>query len=80
MMRRKSTRGLGAALKGDLHHAPFDGGGLVIALDIIAADHVEDDVGALAAGRGLGRGDEILFPIVNSDIGAEASAGIAFFR
>jgi len=35
-------RGLGATLKGDLHHAALDRGGLVVALDIFASHHVED--------------------------------------
>ena len=73
-------RGLGTALKGDLHDAPVDRGGLVIALDIVAADHVENDVGALAAGRGLGGGDEIFGLVVNGDVGAEPAAGLAFLR
>ena len=45
----------GAALRGDLDDAAFDRGGLVVARDIVAADHVEDDVGAAAAGRLLGQ-------------------------
>src|SRR5262249_15135240 len=71
----KIDRGLPAALKRDLH-----GCGFVVALDVVAADHVEDDVGALAVGRGLRRGDEIFAPIVNGDVGTKAAAGIAFFR
>ena len=62
---------LRAALERDLHDPALDRRGLVVALDIVAADHVEDDVGALAAGRGLGRGDEILRPVVDGDVGAE---------
>ena len=73
-------RGLRAGEKGDLHDAPVDRGGFVVALDVVAADHVEDDVGALAAGRVFGRGDEIFGLIVNGDVGAELAAGLAFLR
>ena len=58
-------------LKGDLYDAAFDGGCVVVAIDIFAADHVEDDVGAAAVGRLLGRGDEILGLVVDGEIGAE---------
>jgi hypothetical protein len=65
-------------LKGDLYDAPFDGGCVVVAIDIFAADHVEDDVGAAVAGRLLGCGDEIFSLVVNGDIGAERNARGAF--
>ena len=52
--------GLGAAEQGDLNDASVNRGRIVIALDIIAADHVEDDIAAFAAGRGLDLGDEVL--------------------
>ena len=39
---------------GDLHDAALDRRGVVVARHIVAADHVEDDVGAAAAGRLLG--------------------------
>ena len=71
-------RRLRARLEGDLHDASVDGGGLVVALDVVAADHVEDDVGALAVGRRLGGGDEILGLVVDGDVGAELAAGRAF--
>ena len=58
----------------------FDGGCVVVAIDIFAADHVEDDVGAAVAGRLLGCGDEIFGLVVNGDIGAERDASCAFFR
>ena len=44
----------------DLDDAAVDRRGGVVARDIVAADHVEDDVGALAARRGERRDDEIL--------------------
>ena len=37
-----------AALRGDLDDAAFDRRRVVVARDIVAADHVEDDVGAAA--------------------------------
>ncbi len=49
-----------ALQEGDLHDAAVLGGGLVVAADIVAADHVEDQVGAAPAGRRLHRRDEIL--------------------
>ena len=67
-------------LKGDLHDAAFDGGGVVVAIDVFAANHVEDDVGAAVAGCLLGCGDEIFGLVVNGDIGAERYACGAFFR
>ena len=36
-------------LEGDLQDAAFDRRRLVVALDVVAADHVEDDVGAVVA-------------------------------
>ena len=58
----KSALATAPALRGDLHDAAFDRRRVVVARDIVAADHVEDDVGALAVGRLLDRGDEILAP------------------
>ena len=77
-MRRKSTVAFGAALECDLHDAALDRRRFVIARDVVAADHVEDNVGALVAGRGFGGGDEVLGLIVNGDVGAELAAGLAF--
>ena len=51
---------LAPAQKGDLDDAAVHGRGGVVARDIIAADHVEDNVGALAAGRRERRDDEVL--------------------
>ena len=66
--------GFGRSLEGDLHDAAFDRGGFVIALDVVAADHVEDHVGAFAGGRGLGHGDEVFGLVIDRDIGAELAA------
>src|SRR5581483_5335703 len=67
-------------LERDLHDAALDAGRLVIALDIVAADHVEDNIGALAAGRRFGDRDEVFALIVNGEIGAELARGLAFLR
>ena len=69
----------GAALKGDLHHAPLHRGSLVIALDVVTAVHIENDVGTPAVAAGLGRGNEIFHLIVNRQVGAESAAGVALF-
>src|SRR5260370_12940888 len=67
-------------LERDLHHAALHGGRFVIALDIVAAHHVEDHVGALAVGRGFGRRDEILGTIIDGLVPPQPNAGFAFFR
>ena len=67
------------ALEGDLHDAAFDGGGLIIAIDIVAADDVEHEIGAAVAGRLFGHGDEILGLVVDGDVGAELAAGLRTF-
>ena len=53
-------RGLRALQEGDLVDAAILGDAVQIALDIVAADHVEDQIDALAAGFLLDHGDEIL--------------------
>ena len=55
----------------DLHDPAVERRGGVIARDIVAADHVEDDVGALAVRRGERRRDEILRAVIDREIGAE---------
>ena len=75
----KLTSAFGAALECDLHDAPLDRRRFVIARDVIAADHVEYNVGALAAGGRFGGGDEVLGFIVNGDVGAELAAGRRIF-
>ena len=49
-------------------------------LDIVAADHVEDHVGALATREFLDLLHEILPAIVDGEIGAERAAAVAFRR
>src|SRR5215203_5815640 len=62
-------------LKSNLHDAPFDGGSLVVALDVIASHHVENNIGAPAASRSLGDGHKVFRLIVNGRIGTELAAG-----
>src|SRR5215210_4682950 len=76
----KVDRRFRRALKGNLHDTPFHSGGLEIALYVIASHHVEDNIGTLAACRGLGDCDEVFTLIVNGEISAELAARIAFFR
>src|SRR5262245_23927455 len=71
---------LRAALERDLHDAAVDRGSLVVALDVVAADHVDDELGAPTAGRLLGDADEVLGPVVHGDVGAEPAACLAFLR
>ena len=47
----KSSLGLGALQERDLHQPAFDRQQVEVAADVVAADHVEDDVDAAAAGR-----------------------------
>ena len=49
-----------------------------IALDIVAADHVEHDIDAAPAGRVLHHLDEILVLVVDAAGGAQRLAGVAF--
>src|SRR5262249_56637627 len=76
----KFDRGFGPRLQRDLHHASLDRRSFVVALDIVAADHVENDVCALAVRGGLGRGDEIFALIVNGDVGPKPAARVALLR
>src|SRR5690606_27639931 len=48
------------ALGGNLDDAPLYCSRVVVAADIVSADHVEDDVDTLAARRVLGHGHKIL--------------------
>src|SRR5271154_6060857 len=58
----------------DLHDASVKGGRRIVALDVVAADHVENDVGAPARRRLMGQGDEIVLAMVDAEIGAEPLA------
>ena len=62
----------------DLDDPSVDRGGGVVPGDIIAADHVQDDVGSPAAGGREGAGDKVLGAVVDPEVGAEALAGGGF--
>ena len=49
-----------------------------VALDIVAAHHVQDDIHALAPGFGLDHRDEIFVPVIDGALCAQAFAGLAF--
>ena len=59
------------ALECDLHDAAVHRGGFVILLDVFARHHVDDQFGALAPGRLLGLGDEILRVVIDRYVRAE---------
>ena len=69
---------LAAAEEGDEHQAAFRAQRLDVAGDVIAADHVENDVDALAAGQLLDHGDEVFRAVVDGALGAELDTGGAF--
>lgn len=48
--------------------------------EIGGADHVENDIDALAAGFGFNDLGEILLAVIDPALGAELHAGLAFFR
>ena len=77
---RRSISTFAPGRMGDLHDAPFLGRRGVVPVDVVAADDVEDDIDAGAAGRGLYPLDEILGPVVDREVGAELLAGPAFRR
>ena len=62
--------GLHAALKRDEHQAALVGEALQFARNVVAADHVENHIDALAAGRRLDLGDEILRTVVDRGVRA----------
>ena len=63
-----------AAQKGDHHEAALERQALQVLLDVVAADHVEDDVDARLAGDARDLGDEVFGPVVDRVIGAERPA------
>src|SRR5207249_4501201 len=63
-----------AVQEGDDDKAPFERETLQILLDVIAADHVEHDVGAAVGGDACDFGDEILRPVVDRMGGAHRDA------
>ena len=73
----KETSPLPPAEQGEDHDAPVVGQRADVALHVVAGHHVEDHVGAPAAGEGLHLGDEVLRPVVDGAIGAQRLAGAA---
>ena len=67
---------LGSAEKRDLDDAALDRGRVVIAFDVIAADHIENDIGAGAIGRILCLSDKIVGLVIDGAVGAELEAGV----
>ena len=49
-------------------------------LRIVAADHVEDHIGAMSAGDVAHDGDKVFRPVIHRRIGAEGAAGVALLR
>ena len=76
---QREETGLRQQRRQRLHDAAVDRRGVVVAADIGAADHVEDDVDALAAGGVLGNRHEILLAVVDRAVGAEPEARLALF-
>jgi hypothetical protein len=74
----KLILGLRALEEGDLAPAAVDRQALEIAVDVVAADHVEDQVDALAAGLSLDHFDEVLGLIIDRNGRAQLSAFRAF--
>ena len=66
--------------KRDLHDAALHGGGFIIAADVIATDHVEDQLDAGALSGLLGQSDKIFRVVIDGEIGAEPAAGVAFLQ
>ena len=55
---------------------PRDPGTAQVAVDVVTADHVEDDVDPVASGKGLDRFDEVLLGVVDDQVGAQRPAGL----
>src|SRR6476661_4797764 len=66
-----------ATLQANLNQAAFEAETLDVADEVIAADDVEDDVDSLARGFPADDLTKILRPVVDGDIGAKLTAGIA---
>ncbi len=65
---------LAAAQEGDDDEAALEREAAEILLDVVAADHVEDDVDAALAGDPRDLGDEVLRPVVDRMSGADRPA------
>jgi len=67
-------------LEGDLHDAALDGGRFVVAFDVVAADHVENNLGTAAAGPRFDGGGEVFGLIVNGNVSARHAAHFSAVR
>src|SRR5262249_45134571 len=76
----KIDGGARRTLKCNLHNAPLDSRRFVIAFDVVASYHVEHHLRAGATSRAFRERNEILGLVVDGDIGAETTAGVAFLR
>ena len=47
-----------------------------VPVEVVATDGIQDDVGAAVARRVEQGGDEVLFPVVDEDLGPESAAGL----
>ena len=65
--------------EGDLYQSAFHGEGFNVAGDVVAADHVEDDVDSVAVGGLLEHVDEVFFVVVDYPVRASAPAGVGLF-
>ena len=77
-MRLKSIVAVSPPMKPITHQPAFDRQRREIARDVVAADDVENQVDAAAAGQLLDDVDEILGAVVDRALGAELFAGAAF--
>ena len=74
----KLTSAMGTIEKRDLYDAALIRSGVDIALYVVTANHVEDQVNALAIGRLLCNGDEIVSVVIDGKFRTEFLAGVAF--
>jgi hypothetical protein len=69
-----------AAEERDLHEAAVNGKRLDVARDVLAADHIEDEIDAAASRAIANGGHEISLAIVDGELGAESLARRALLR
>ena len=67
--------GGGARNNADLDYATIDGGRRIVARDILPANDIENDVGAMAIGGGMHGLDKILLLVEYGHIRAQLDAG-----
>ena len=77
IMGNRSMSALEPLRKANRKDAAIPGGGRDVPCDVVAADHVEDDIDAAALGQPSRHADEILGAIVDGALGAQVLAGPA---